>query len=467
MILGGKLITLENMNIESFKITGLHKALNFEFLFNDNTLILLGENGSCKTTIIKMLYYTLSLQWGKLAQYNFESIEIKIDAEAFYINREDLLLSSLSFNDRIFRRLPPPIRRYLMTTVDRNETLDFQKLEDICRRYEFPIEIILQELDSNEDIDLFSKKGKNRKQLQKSISTFKETIGDIHILYLPTYRRIEQELKVVLDGRIDEDEFVSRRIKRYDNEGLYTELIEFGMRDVDDAIQNMLTNLKESSRANLNQLTLGYLDDIVNEKYKTINIEEINSIDETTIHDIMNRVDELILSNDSKLKLSKTLQTIKENGIKTDHDKVVCHYFLKLYDSHKELLGKETSIRDFVEICNRYLENKSMSYDSPNFSFYIQLNEREQNIGLPQLSSGEKQIVSLFNHLYLSNKKEYIVLIDEPELSLSVKWQKTFLEDVCKGSFCKGLVAVTHSPFIFDNSLDKYAHGIEEFRVEK
>jgi predicted ATP-binding protein involved in virulence len=80
------------------------------------------------------------------------------------------------------------------------------------------------------------------------------------------------------------------------------------------------------------------------------------------------------------------------------------------------------------------------------------------------LSSGEKQIVSLFSHLYLTNKHDYLVLIDEPELSLSVKWQKTFLEDVRKGAFCNGLVAVTHSPFIFDNSLDEYAHGIEEFR---
>lgn len=236
------------------------------------------------------------------------------------------------------------------------------------------------------------------------------------------------------------------------------------MKDVDDAIQYALTNLKESSRSNLNQLTLGYLGDIVDEKYKTINHNEINSIDEATIHDIMNRVDESILSKNSKDKLYNSLQHIKERGIRTDHDKVVCHYFLKLYDSHKELVAKETSIRDFVQICNKYLQNKTMFYDSPNFDFYIQLNTDNQHVTLPQLSSGEKQIVSLFNHLYLSNLNNFIVLIDEPELSLSVKWQKTFLEDVSKGEFCKGLIAVTHSPFIFDNELDMYAHGIEEFR---
>ena len=68
--------------------------------------------------------------------------------------------------------------------------------------------------------------------------------------------------------------------------------------------------------------------------------------------------------------------------------------------------------------------------------------------------------------MYLENINEYFIIIDEPELSLSVEWQRHFLEDISKGNFCKGLFAVTHSPFIFDNSLDKYAHSMEEFRKQ-
>ena len=128
---------------------------------------------------------------------------------------------------------------------------------------------------------------------------------------------IKQDLKVVLEGRIDEDEFRNRRSKRFDETKPYTELIEFGMRDVDDAIQETLTNLKESSRSSLNQLTLGYLGDIVDEKYQTIDLEEIKNIEESTIHDIMNRVDESILSDKSKEKLIRTLQSIKEQSTNT------------------------------------------------------------------------------------------------------------------------------------------------------
>ena len=73
-------------------------------------------------------------------------------------------------------------------------------------------------------------------------------------------------------------------------------------------------------------------------------------------------------------------------------------------------------------------------------------------------------MVSLFSTLYLNDRMKYFVIIDEPELSLSVKWQKQFLVDVCKGEFCNGVFAITHSPFIFANELDSYARGMDEFR---
>src|SRR5208337_1482539 len=66
-------------------------------------------------------------------------------------------------------------------------------------------------------------------------------------------------------------------------------------------------------------------------------------------------------------------------------------------------------------------------------------------------------------HLYLSGRDRFFVLIDEPELSLSVPWQRRFLLDIRKASFCAGLVAATHLPFIYDNELRKNTHAVGEF----
>ena len=350
------------MEIKKFKINKLHESLNYELLFEDNTLILLGENGACKTTIIKMMYYTLSMQWKRLCQYNFESIEVTIGDTPYIITKEELQ-SHYPIDEIFLRRLPMTIRRAFVDTIEKGA--NWKDLEEVCMHYGFPIEYLYRELNGNYHLDLFSdvennKKGK--KQFVKKTESFRNAVGHTHILYLPTYRRIEQELKVVLGGKLDDDEYKRHHSTRSDEN--YTELIEFGMKDVDENIQSNLTELKESTRENLNQLTLGYLGDIVDGKYQHVDAEEIKSIDEDTIHKIMNRVDETILSKERKEKLSNTLQKIQEKGFKTDRDKVVCHYFLKLYESHKELQERESTITDFANVCNNYLENKKAIYDA-------------------------------------------------------------------------------------------------------
>ena len=72
------------------------------------------------------------------------------------------------------------------------------------------------------------------------------------------------------------------------------------------------------------------------------------------------------------------------------------------------------------------------------------------------LSSGEKQILSMFASVYLSDKP-MVLLIDEPEISLSLKWQRSLLPELIKAPFCKQLIAITHSPFVFDNELNNHA----------
>ncbi|MDP1288106.1 AAA family ATPase, partial [Klebsiella pneumoniae] len=74
-------------------------------------------------------------------------------------------------------------------------------------------------------------------------------------------------------------------------------------------------------------------------------------------------------------------------------------------------------------------------------------------IELEDLSSGEKQIISLMAHIYLDDTREKIVLFDEPELSLSIEWQEHVLADIINSPSVVQLLAITHSPFVFNNEL--------------
>jgi len=74
-------------------------------------------------------------------------------------------------------------------------------------------------------------------------------------------------------------------------------------------------------------------------------------------------------------------------------------------------------------------------------------------------------MISLFAKLFLYEKNK-IVLIDEPELSLSIDWQRSILVDVITAPLCEQVIAITHSPFVFDNELEPFARSLTVSKQE-
>jgi predicted ATPase len=147
---------------------------------------------------------------------------------------------------------------------------------------------------------------------------------------------------------------------------------------------------------------------------------------------------------------------------------IIAHFLLKLIDLYTEQQANEKKVRDFVSLTNRYLSGKQLFYDNIRYTIFIQQiddtgNSETAQLPLRTLSSGEKQIVSLFSHLHLSGHDRFFVIIDEPELSISVPWQRTFLPDILETGMCSGLVAVTHSPFVWQNALEAYVRPLAQF----
>lgn len=180
------------------------------------------------------------------------------------------------------------------------------------------------------------------------------------------------------------------------------------------------------------------------------------------------------MSDQNKMKLREIISKLKKSDSLSEYENIIAHYFIQLINFQHELLKKEVDIVNFCKICNNYLVDKEIIYDSKNFKIQIIYKDNDLNyiynndnttIKLQNLSSGEKQIVSIFSHILLSEMGSFFLLIDEPELSLSVEWQKEFLLDIYNTKSCHGIFAVTHSPFICDNKLMSFARGINNFGV--
>ncbi len=459
------------MKIEQIKIERLFGELNYDIRIVDNKLILVAENGSGKTTIVNIIYYFLSRQWTKLLRYRFEKISAKINGQQYVLNRKEIdILSSDKFK-RILKRYPQSIIGRINDFILSEDMTDFYrnplKMELWADKVNLPMSVLYEVMNvlSREQLTLFEQ------IIPEKRGGFSNLI-DCQILYLPTFRRIEQDLKAIFpDLESDIEKYKRSKRLRANEDTSYVELVEFGMEDVEDKIRFKLNQLRENlSNKIKNNLTGGYLRDVINRSYLNISYHQIQEINEKALSSILGRIDETVLSNNEKSRLIQFVNEINTQGtIDKDETKIIAYFIYRLSAIYNELKEEEKDVENFIEICNEYSGNKRFIYDNINFNISIRPIKNGQVIGketieLKDLSSGEKQIVSLFSHLFLSQQKNFYLIIDEPELSLSVPWQKKFIVDVIKNPYCKGLLSVTHSPFIFDeNELDKYAHGLTEF----
>lgn len=290
------------------------------------------------------------------------------------------------------------------------------------------------------------------------------------VLFLPTYRRIEKELSFVFPNlNIEGKTSTSSKNRRIRQESTHIELVEFGMTDVEAMFKSTLTALDQRFRSELNKFTGSYLHTILQGLYENVDTSLLSTDEMAKNVDLMlSRIGEDILSEDDRIKLKSLLSDIGANQNLNEAQTISAHFLTNLVMLHQTQQEYEVPVRKLVELVNQYLNNKKLKFNPTAFELVIQRTDTDNSCEVPLygLSSGEKQIVSLFSHVFLSGYQDYFVVIDEPELSISVTWQRRFLQDLKDTEKCSGLIAVTHSPFVFENSLSKYAHSMSEFITE-
>jgi len=453
------------ISLTRYRVDRLHGFKDFEIPIQNNRLVIVGENGSGKTTMINLLYLFLSRQWARLANYDFRAVTVQLNEEEFVLTKGHLQA----------KLRPKPLFKFPMTI---SRKLRFRRIADdlVLNPDIYDLRATAHQFGVTESalkqwIEESRTPGPER-ELATEFQQLSKRLGEIindQILYLPTYRRIEQDLNTIFPN-VDLSELHGQLEERQGGTE-FVELVEFGMEDVVDNIKRKMGELKDDERNRLTNLTGSYLREVISGEYRDFKVEEIEMLQPEAVDSILNRIAEDILPQNDKDRMRLILREIHSSGQLNFDQQVIAHFLLKLLQVNAALRESEADVRRFTELCNTYLRStgKEVVFDNNEFKLFVVShdtteNEGTSNIELRFLSSGEKQIVSVFSHLLLSGIDKAFVLIDEPELSLSVPWQKMFLPDIFHTQQCSGLIAVTHSPFIFQNEFDGYAHSLTEFR---
>jgi predicted ATPase len=471
--------------VEKFEIINLHGYRTITLDSPFVATILIAQNGAGKTTLLNALDAFLKGQFLRLKDLQFSEIRCKLinGSEDLVVKQEDIQsLSDLPVNSEI-ATFSQKIQ------VEPNKVLnfifnDFSILkEDIIRISDHPVyEATYRAFGYNQRTTLDNlEKIQSRAlsynaNISKVITTVRVFLKDFEVIYLPTYRRIENPLE------LSDDNLHRRRRSKFIIP--FSKLagdMQFGLSDISERLADLNRDILFHSNRGYRKLSADIIKELLDGSFEEAEISDFYLPSSEDLNLFFSR-----LKKEGRWRTPfgevdipdiNIDQLINPNSPVAETNRFLLYFISKLNSVIQATKDIEGQVENFIKKCNKYLSGiEEMQADSSSQEEYrqdskaLRLNREdltvyavslpsERKIALDALSSGEKQMISLLAKLYLYPKQK-IVLIDEPELSLSLDWQRQILEDVINAPTCKQLVAITHSPFVFDNSLEPFARSL-------
>lgn len=423
------------MHLNKLYINNLFGHFNHKINFNDeNITIITAPNGYGKTVCLKIIDAIFNKRFTYLSNLDFSSIELYSNDGILFVKKENTkekkFTLSLSNSDEIFTYTA----QYKDIEISGRRSNLVQTIENSIH--------FLHRIGAWEWQDFRTEEVYN---LEEVIENYSEFLPDdiLNTVYPKWFLDFIENLQVhfIQDQRLIQRKTVNSRnnhknyidtIEKYADE--LSELIkEYGVKSA-LVSQKLDTSFPVRLLAKKNDIKDLPTDIITDELIKLqTKRKELSNFD--------------LLSSDASLP---ELQLSSE--IKPEDQKVLTLYI----NDTKEKLAPYNEIYKRIELFNKILNTKRLSYKKVKFNskkgFYFETDLGDP-LNLTQLSSGEQhQIVLLYELIFKANKN-VLVLIDEPELSLHVAWQKEFLNDLTKIIEIQEMpiIIATHSPQIIDS----------------
>ena len=126
------------------------------------------------------------------------------------------------------------------------------------------------------------------------------------------------------------------------------------------------------------------------------------------------------------------------------------NYRMKMLDFRDKANEIQQNIDELFGIINELFQDtgKTISISEGNNSTLI-FHQNENTLHLEQLSSGEKQLLLILLKVFLQEKKPAIIFMDEPEISLHIRWQREIIDRIRQINPSCQIIIATHSPSMF------------------
>ncbi|SCB53097.1 AAA family ATPase [Rhizobium lusitanum] len=391
---------------------------------------LVGRNGTGKTSLINLIYWILAGRHAPLFAVNFSSAEI-------VFSHPDRRYSPTLFVERHVDSDDDPVSvtYRFKDAKSKPDAFNYSFPSKYYRRPNDPINVNLRKL---------------RAELQKRFQ----------VTWLALNRSVPSSNALAPDGSkigtSEVDTKIQDTIQR-----LSTYVTKLGA-DFSDEVESfqkqlLLSFLVEEKDKGDVQL-LGHLD-LEEEKVQlTSMLRELKLLPEEYIPKVDRHISAAKTLTTGSLKAQPFTNIIKMYDIWKLHgwvDKwrmlqsrrnMIFHYKDLFLKKLNEMLYRKVAFFDSGNILRVKALRKGISVPAPDELIY---NEGDaDNIDVTALSSGEKQLIILLAETLLRERRPYIYIADEPELSLHIEWQEKLVPLILEISPQAQIFFATHSPDI-------------------
>lgn len=421
------------MKLISIVIEKLYGKLSYDIKFNDTLNIMVGINGSGKTSIFYIVKWLLEPNIGELCTIRFSKIDLSFSIGKKTYNivcEQSKHVLTLSVKDGKKRGYHPLIAPLELSHERLHE--DFKKRAQVLDEY---------------------RKLSPDKREQKTWRFIKS-------LNKPQIITLERTLS--LDKKEDEYEAI-RAISRKSltrSEVLRTITGEAYGKYRSSIINS---NSELQNRIILSSFDLGgkNLKSLTPKKTSEYNISSI----EEKFNKLMTEECYFYKSKDNKFieAFKKTAKHYFNEARTSNIDNITIEYerIQKLLDLFLAFEATANDaflpIKTFLDTVNSYLiDSKKLIFfdESTNNLYFRYIDNSSEKIDIEYLSSGERQVLTLLS--YAAFFKGTTILIDEPELSLHPRWQEIFISSLDRlMPPDTQIILATHSPSLVGTNLDK------------
>ena len=441
--------------IKKVEAIGVFGRFDIRQEFQDGINIVVGKNGAGKTTLLHIMANALSGDFDRFKDLKFNRIKIWLS--------DGKLLQIINKRKDENSILEVRLDRKKLYPVLHQDQLSLFEFDDDLRTY-------WEKISFDKDIPEVQKERMLRDLMLHRRPRQIEAI--IPIAYFPAFRTMieawasainKKETDVARRIRPDSwKDFATSRAR--DWFGGFTPMVNFpSIVDIEEQLANEI----ERARSNVWRTDQSLLSDTfftifgslsdtseikVGEETLSANIQELFSELEQSPLSPMSRIDYRQLRDQiSALNISETTESSALRVLKIYRDTLQ-----STLDVQKKSFE---GIQLYLSSVNEFLDGKSLVFkpDIPvhkRQSILIRFEDELYSDGLRSLSSGERQIMTLV-YAATHMSQQQIVLIDEPEISLHVDWQRKLIKRMSEQMGERQIIACTHSPVIGSDHLDK------------